>query len=167
MPDPRRRRGSTYSSAHDDFFNDNGASQWSGGAEVTIPIGNVSGRAGVSKAQLELRRAHTEVRRLELDIVLEVREAIRDLDSSLEGIEAAERRRVAAEEQLRAESIRLEYGESTPFDVLQREEVLVDAESQKINALQAYHNSVTALERAQGTILRNRNIAVEEAAVLR
>jgi outer membrane protein TolC len=96
-----------------------------------------------------------------------VREAIRNLESALEGIEAAERRRVAAEEQLRAESIRLEYGESTPFDVLQREEDLVDAESQKILALQLYHTSITALDRAQGTILDNRNIVVEEAAALR
>jgi outer membrane protein TolC len=157
----------SYSSAHDDWFSDDAASQWSGGVEVTFPIGNVSGRAGVSKAHLELRRARTQVRRLELDIVLEVREAIRNLDSALEGIEAAERRRVAAAEQFRAESIRLEHGESTPFDVLQREEVLVNAESQKINALQLYHNSVTALDRSQGTILRNHNIAVEDAAALR
>jgi outer membrane protein len=135
--------------------------------EVTFPIGNVSGRAGASKAHLELRRARTQVRRLELDIVLEVREAIRNLYSAVEGTEAAERRRLAAEEQRRAEAIRLEYGESTPFDVLLREEVLVDAESQKINALQLYHNSVTALDRAQGTILSNHNIAVEEAATLR
>ena len=134
---------------------------------MTIPIGNVSGRAGVSKAQLELRRAQTELRKLELDIVLDVRRWIRDLKSSLEGIESAEQKRLAAAEQLRAESIRLEYGESTPFDVLQREEVLVDAESQKINALQTYHNSVTNLERAQGTILRTANIVVEEAAALR
>ncbi len=157
----------SYSSAHDDWFRPESAKQWSGGVEVTFPIGNVSGRAGASKAHLELRRARTQVRRLELDIVLEVREAIRNLNSALEGIEAAERRRLAAEEQRRAEAIRLEYGESTPFDVLQREEVLVDAESQKINALQLYHNSVTALERSQGTILRNRNIAVEDAATLR
>ncbi len=157
----------SYSTAHDDWFRRESAKQWSGGVEVTFPIGNVSGRAGASKAHLELRRARTQVRRLELDIVLEVREAIRNLNSALEGIEAAERRRVAAEEQRRAEAIRLEYGESTPFDVLQREEVLVDAESQKINALQLYHNSVTALERSQGTILRNRNIAVEDAATLR
>jgi outer membrane protein TolC len=157
----------SYSTAHDDWFRPESAKQWSTGVEVTFPIGNVSGRAGASKAQLELRRAHTQVRRLELDIVLEVRNAIRNLYSSVEGVEAAERRRVAAEEQRRAEAIRLEYGESTPFDVLQREEVLVDAESQKISALQLYHNSVTALERAQGTILRNRNIAVEEAAPLR
>jgi outer membrane protein TolC len=157
----------SYSQAHNNWFDDDGASQWSGGVEVTFPIGNVSGRAGVSKAHLQLRRARTQVRRLELDIVLQVREAIRNLYSAVEGIEAAERRRVAAEEQRRAEAIRLEYGESTPFDVLQREEVLVDAESQKISALQLYHNSVTALDRAQGTILRNRNIVVEEAATLR
>jgi len=164
---PVTSAGRTFSSSHDGFLNSNGATQWSGGVEVTFPIGNVSGRAGASKAQLELRRARTQVRRLELDIVLEVREAIRNLYSAVEGTEAAERRRLAAEEQRRAEAIRLEYGESTPFDVLLREEVLVDAESQKINALQLYHNSVTALERAQGTILRNHNIAVEEAAPLR
>ena len=153
--------------ADDDFFSADAARQWSGGAVLTIPIGSVSTRAGVSKARLELRRARTQVRRLELDIVLQVRDAIRNLRSSLEGIGAAERARVAAEEQLRAENIRLEHGESTPFDVLQREEALVEAESVKISALQGYHNSVTALDRAQGTILRNHNIAVEDAAPLR
>jgi outer membrane protein len=157
----------SYSSAHDDWFRDESAKQWSGGVEVTFPIGNVSGRAGASKAQLELRRALTQVRRLELDIVVEVRKAIRGLYSSLEGLEAAERQRVAAAEQLRAENIRLEYGESTPFDVLLKEEVLVDAESRKILAYQSYHNSVTALDRAQGTILSSANIVVEEAAPLR
>jgi outer membrane protein len=157
----------SYSTAHEDWFSNRAASQWSGGAVVTIPIGNVSGRAGASRAQLELRRAQTELRQLELGIVIEVREAIRSLNSALEGLEAAERQRVAAEEQLRAESIRLEYGESTPFDVLLKEEVLVDAESSKIAAYKAYHNSVTALERAQGTILRNHNIVVEDAATLR
>ncbi|MHC4933192.1 MAG: TolC family protein [Planctomycetota bacterium] len=153
--------------ADNDWFSADGAKQWSGGAVVTIPIGNVSGRAGVSKARLELRRARTQLRRIELDIVLEVRDAIRDLESALEGIEAAERRRVAAAEQLRAEEIRLEHGESTPFDVLQREEDLVEAESQKIGALQLYHNSVTALDRAQGTILSSNNIVIEDAASLR
>jgi len=157
----------SYSSAHDDWFSNRAASQWSGGAVVTIPIGNVTGRAGVSKAHLELRRAKTQLRRLELDIVVEVRKAIRDLRSALEGIAAAEKGRVAAAEQLRAENIRLEYGESTPFDVLQKEEVLVNAESRKIGALKLYHDSMTSLERTQGTILESHNIVVEEAAALR
>ena len=94
--------------------------------------------------------------------LLEVRNGARDLQSAQEGIEAAKRRQAAAAEQLRAEKIRLEHGESTPFDVLQRESALVEAESQKIAAFQQYRVSVTELERAQGTILETRNIVIDE-----
>jgi outer membrane protein TolC len=73
----------------------------------------------------------------------------------------------SAKEQLRAEQIRLEHGESTPFDVLQREESLVQAESQHIGSLRSYRDSVTALDRRQGTILRDRGIIVDDALTLR
>ncbi len=132
-----------------------------------MPLGNVAGRHNVSKAQLELRRAHVEKTRVEQDIILNVRAAARDLTSSQEGIEAAERRQAAAGEQLRAEEIRLEYGESTPFDVLLREQDLVSADQEFIEAVEVYRSSATGLDRAQGTILRNRNINVEQAARLR
>jgi outer membrane protein TolC len=134
---------------------------------LTIPLGNIEGRHSVSKAQLELRRANVERRRVEQDVILEVRKAARDLTSAQEGIEAADRRQAAAQEQLRAERIRLEYGESTPFDVLLREQDLVAAQQEYIGAFQVYRNSVTGLDRAQGTILRNRNVSIEEAARLR
>ena len=105
--------------------------------------------------------------RIEQDIIFEIRKAARDLESSLNGIEASERGVAAATEQLRAEEIRLEYGESTPFDVLLREESLVTAESQMITSLKTYRSSLTALDRRQGTILRNRNIAIDAAMGLR
>ena len=98
---------------------------------------------------------------------LEVRRAVRGLKSTQEGIEAAERRTAAAAEQLRAERIRLQYGESTPFDVLQREEDFVEAESQLIVAFQSYRTSTTALDRAQGTILRSHNVAIDQVRSLR
>jgi outer membrane protein TolC len=164
---PIRGIGTRYTDASDDFFEGDGARSWSVGGIFSIPLGNVTARAQTRRAEFELRRAQTVVRREEQDIVLEVRDAIRNLLSAHEGIEAAERRRLAAEEQFRAESIRLEHGESTPFDVLQREEDLVDAESQKIAALQIYRTSVAALDRAQGTILRDRNVLVEQARTLR
>ena len=93
--------------------------------------------------------------------------AARNLAASQEGIVAARSAREAAAEQLRAEQIRLQYGESTPFDVLQREEDLVTAESQRIAALRVYHVSVTALDRAQGTLLEDRAIVLEDALPLR
>ena len=73
----------------------------------------------------------------------------------------------ASAEQLRAERIRLEHGESTPFDVLLREEDLVQAESQRIAALRVYRGSVAALDRAQGTMLEDRGIVLEDALTLR
>lgn len=158
---------SSFAHSTEDFFDHDGAVSWSVGGVFSIPLGNHTPRARRRSAEIELRRARTTRARQIQDIVLEVREGARDLRSAREGIEAAERRRLAAEEQFRAESIRLEQGESTPFDVLQRERDLVEAESQKIAAYQLYRNAVVALERAQGTILERHNIVVEEARQLR
>jgi outer membrane protein TolC len=150
-----------------DGFIGDAAHQFVARALLTVPIPNTSGRHGVSRAQLELRRSETEKRRVVQNIILEVRDAARDIQASQEGIESAKRGVVAAGEQLRAERIRLEYGESTPFDVLQKEEDFVRAEAQEIAAYQSYRTSVTKLDRAQGTILRNRNVSIEDAARLR
>jgi outer membrane protein TolC len=157
----------TFTNPPGTFFTEDAAHQFTARGILSIPLGNVSGRHGVSKAQLDLRRSTVQLRRQEQDIILEIRRAVRDLLAAQRGIEAAERQRVAAAEQLRAERIRLEYGESTPFDVLLREQDLVRAEQGYIGAFQTYRSSVTGLDRAQGTILRNRNVQIEEVARLR
>lgn len=150
-----------------DVFNGRSAESYGVAGVLSIPLGNNTARHDYDRAELELRRAKTALVRLEQSIVSEIRRAARNLAASFEGIEAAERAQVAAAEQLRAERVRLEHGESTPFDVLLREEDLVRAESQKILAEQTYHNSITALDRAQGTILERHQIIVDQAAALR
>jgi outer membrane protein TolC len=166
-PCPTPTVGRNWMDADNDFFTDDAAENFSVGGVLSFPIGNVRARSDHERARLELHRAETALRRLEQSIVSDIRRAARNLLSALEGIEAAERAVAAAEEQLRAERVRLEYGESTPFDVLLREEDLVRAESQKILAQQTYHNAITQLDRAQGTILERNQIVVEEAAALR
>ncbi len=156
-----------YSATDDLFFDGAGAQQWGVKGIFSVPLGNRRARHAVSQQELALRRSRTQLKRLEQGVVLEIREATRRISSALQGIEAAERRRQAVEEQFEAERIRLEAGESTPFDVLQRERDLVDAESQKIEALRSYRDSVTALHRAQGTTLFSHNILFEEAQELR
>jgi len=157
----------SFGSSLDDYFTNDGAEVWSVGGVFSIPLGNNAARARKRKAQIELRKIKTRRARLVQDIILNVRASARELRRSQESIEAAERRRLAAEEQFRAESIRLEQGESTPFDVLQRERDLVSAEGQKINAFQLYRGAVAALERSQGTILERHNIVVDDARRLR
>ncbi|MEZ4330376.1 MAG: TolC family protein [Myxococcota bacterium] len=150
-----------YNDSFYNFFDSDGFNNYRVRGVVSVPIPNTRGRKLVDRGEFELRRSQSSRIRLEQEIILEVRAATRTLLAAAQGIEAAERRRLAAEEQLRAERIRLEHGESTPFEVLQREEDLVEAESQKINALQTFYAAETALERARGTILEAHAIEVD------
>lgn len=147
--------------ASEDFFQSDGSENYSARGIFSIPVPNTLGRKRVKQREFELRRAQSRRKRSEQVIILEVRDAARTLLSSAQGIDAAERRRLSAEEQLRAERIRLEHGESTPFEVLQREEKLVEAENLKIVALQTYRAAEVALDRAQGTILEVHEVEIE------
>lgn len=156
-PPPRR----SFDDSHDDYFESDGAENFRAVGRFSIPIPNTTARKRVVRSRLELQRSKTREARTRQEIVLGVRRAARTLLASAQGIEAAERGRLAAEEQLRAERIRLEHGESTPFEVLQREEDLVEAESQKIEALRLYRTAEIGLERVQGTILDFHRVVVD------
>lgn len=151
-----------YQSSFDEMYSSDGFENYSVTGTFSIPIPNRTARRNVSRSKLELRRAKTRKTRTEQDVILDVRSAARGIIASAQGIEAAERASLAAQEQLRAERIRLEHGESTPFEVLQRESDLVDAESEKINALRAHREADARLERAQGTILDTYRIRVDD-----
>jgi outer membrane protein TolC len=153
---------SGYRSSFDDMYTEDGFENYSIRGTFSIPIPNRTARRNVNRSKIELRRAKTLKVRTEQDVILDVRSAARGIIASAQGIEAAERASLAAQEQLRAERIRLEHGESTPFEVLQRESDLVDAESQKISALQAHRAAEARLERAQGTILDTYRIRVDD-----
>ncbi|MAJ60980.1 MAG: hypothetical protein CBC48_13925 [bacterium TMED88] len=159
-PDQRAKIEGNFGDTFDSYFNADRPRELIAQATISIPLGNIEGRKNVSKARIELRRANSQIVRLKQQIIVAVRAAARGLLASAQGVQAAERRRVAAVEQLRAEQIRLEHGESTPYDVLLRQSDLVDAESQKIGALQAFRNAQAELERQQGTILETWNVSI-------
>ena len=119
-------------------------------------------RAAETEAAIGLRRAKTSLRREEQRVILDVRAAVRDLGSSIEGIQAAERNRVAQSETLDAEQERLRLGDSTPFQVLEHEEDLAEAERQLIRSLQVHRNAIADLDQAQGTLLDRLNISVRD-----
>ena len=159
-PDQRQNLTGNFGDTFDSYFNADRPRELVAQATVSIPLGNIAGRKNVSKARIELRRANSQIVQLKQQIIVAVRSAARGLLASAQGVQAAERRRVAAVEQLRAEQIRLEHGESTPYDVLLRQSDLVDAESQKITALQAFRNAQAQLDRQKGTILDTWNVSI-------
>ncbi len=148
------------SGVNDDWFSASQERSWAIGARFELPLGNDVARAELGQRRIELRRSHTRMRRVEQDLILDVRNAARVLRNSADSVAASERRRVASQETLRAEEERLRLGDSTPFLVLEFEEDLTESESQVIQSLQAYRNAITALERSQGTLLETRNISL-------
>jgi outer membrane protein TolC len=145
-----------------DFFRSAGNQGFSALGRVEIPIGNTTARSVETQRSIELRRAQTRLKRQRQAIILDVRNAVRNIQSSERAVEAAKRLEASATEQLRAEQERLRLGDSTPFQVLQFEEDLAEAERQLIDALRGHRNAITALERSKGTLLEARGIRYEE-----
>jgi outer membrane protein TolC len=148
--------------ATDDFFQGEGNHSWGVTAELTVPIGNDTADARHVESRINLRRAKMALRIQEQDVIVEVRNSVRDLQSAIDGVEAAKRARIASAERLRAEQERLRLGDSTPYLVLEFDEDLRIAESSEIRALQVYRTRIITLERAQGTLLESQGVDVVE-----
>jgi outer membrane protein TolC len=149
------------SDSHDDFFDASGAHGWAAGVRMEIPIGNQTARSRAAQAEIELRRANTQLRQTEQVVILDVRKAARDVVDAIAALEAAERRREAQEETLRAEQEKLRLGDSTPREVLEFEEDLAEAEREGIVAGQRYRTAITRFEKAQASLLEARGIQLE------
>ncbi len=148
--------------ADDEFFDAGGAHSWGVAANLVVPIGNDTLDARYVQSKILLRRAKTNLRLQEQSVTVDVRNAVRELESSVDGVRAAQRARIASTETLRAEQERLRLGDSTPHTVLDFDEDLRLAEASEIRALQVYRTAIAALERAQGTLLEKLDIDVVE-----
>jgi len=161
-PQPNFGFGSSAASANDNFFAGDGFHSWGFGATFSYPLGNETARARYIQSKIELRRSKTVMKRTEQSLILEVRSAVRALESSIDLVEAARRSRAASEETLRAEQEKLRLGDSTPHTVQQFQDDLLQAEVTEISALQQYRTAISGLEFAQGTLLESRGISVEK-----
>jgi outer membrane protein TolC len=147
--------------AHDDFFDASGAHGWTAGVHVEIPIGNRSAKHLVVQREIELRRARTDLKREEQNVILGVRTAARGVRDAIGALQAAARRRDAQAETLRAEQERLRLGDSTPREVLERERDLQQAERQVIFYGNRHRVAITEFEKSQATLLEARGIQPE------
>jgi outer membrane protein TolC len=148
--------------ANDNFFSGDGFHSWGFAATFSYPLGNETADSRYTQSKIELRRAKTSMRRTEQSLILEVRSAVRALQSSIDLVESARRARVASEETLHAEQEKLRLGDSTPHNVQQFQDDLLQAEVNEISALQQYRTAISGLEYAQGTLLESRGISVEK-----
>jgi outer membrane protein TolC len=137
---------------------------WLVGFKMEIPLGNRWAKNNYDKSSLELKKAETALASLQNKIELEIKEAIRQIETNQQRISATGEARRLSETSLQAEEERMALGMSTSVDVLRVQEELTAAQAGETKALIDYINSLDSLEAATGTLLENCRITIGEAS---
>ena len=132
------------------------------GLALGIPIGADvdSSRRAHAKAKIALRQSRLRVVELRQSVEVEVRGAVRKVEVQLRRAELARQARELAERKLETERIKLNAGLSSNFRLVRFEDDLVRSQNGEINAIIAYLDALTALDRALGTTLDTWQIEV-------
>lgn len=128
---------------------------------LEIPIGLREGRANYAKAKYLRRQAELALRKIEQDILVEVRFAVRKVHASSELVKATRKTRELAQERLEAEEKKFNVGRSTNLEVLRAQEELTRAEAIENQAITEHQKSLGELEFAKGTILEYFGVVIE------
>ena len=140
--------------ADTDFFN------WEFGLKLTYPIGNRSAKSKLAASRLRSHQAILEIKNLERSIIVEVREAVRQIDTDIKQIKVAEIARKLAEEKLAAEEKKFKVGLSTSFNVLEFQEDLAESQSLELQAIINYKKSKIKLNKVLGKTLEEHGVKV-------
>ncbi|HUP48845.1 MAG TPA: TolC family protein [Thermoanaerobaculia bacterium] len=135
---------------------------WTFGLNLDLPFTNIGARAEARRAELDLERSRTDQEQSRQVVMLNVRAAVRDIDTAARTIVASRTAREAAERNLEAERRRYENGMTTNFQVLQIQQQLSDARVRELQSLIGYRQAVANYHRQVGDILDVRGIAIEE-----
>ncbi len=154
-----REKGSAGDSISDAFkllYNN-----WSVGVTLSFPLSSIFTRADFTRARIELDKSHVEMEDARRQALLEVRDAVRDIETNSKRVDAYKLARKLAERRLQAEEKKLKVGLTTNYFVLQYQEELANARSLEIKAIVDYNLAWAKLEKATGMSLKNRNILVK------
>ena len=134
---------------------------WRVGLEFRLPLFNRAARANHAGAKLRTEQSRINVDRLERQVEVEVRQAVRGVTSGEQRLAAARASVRLERKQLEAEQKKFENGMSTSFEVLTFQNQLATAELSEINALVDLAKARTTLELTKGTLLSARGLKLQ------
>jgi outer membrane protein TolC len=148
-----------YSGAFDQFRRGDNPF-YSAGAEVSIPIGNVSARNNYKAAKAAKEQMALQLKQLEQTVLVQIENSIATAMTSFERVKATRNASEYALAALKAEETKLQNGKSTSFQVLQLQRDLTAARSSEIRALADYNIALSQLALSEGTTLERRKISL-------
>ncbi len=131
---------------------------WSAGITLDIPLNTILSRASYAQAKVNLEQSLLRLRDTEQQIFLEVKSAVRAVQTNYERVQAYKAARELAEKTLEAEEEKFRVGISTPYFVLQYQTELTTAQTNELSAIIDYNLSLARLQRAMGINLREKSI---------
>ena len=133
-------------------------STWEGGLLFKYPLGNRAAKSRLSATKLAAAQLLMDIKDLEKTIVLEVREAARQINTDKKRVQAARIARKLAEETLSAEEKKFEVGLSTSFRVLEFQTDLAEQQSKELKAIIDFNKSKIKFRKVMATTLEEYNI---------
>lgn len=137
-------------------------SEWTIGAQLTIPIGDRADRGTLDASRAKKDQSVLNVKKIEQDIIVEIDNAAGQVKTNIERVNAARIARQYAEETLNAEQERLNAGRSTSFVVLRLQRDFTTARVAELRAIADLQESMAELSRVQGISLQENNIYVDK-----
>lgn len=131
---------------------------WNIALTLSLPLGNVTTRAEYVKARMELDKSRLEMEDSEKFAMLDVNDAVREVETHIKRVEAYRLARELAQRRLEAEEKKLDVGLTTNYFVLTYQEELANARSTEIKSMLDYILAQARLDRAMGTSLETWNV---------
>lgn len=136
---------------------------WTAGLTLTVPFSLLTPeRRAYISAQNELEKAKMNLQKMEVDLEIAVQSAVRDVETNYRQMGLAKRARSLSEQKLEVENEKLKVGRTTNFQIVSYQNDLNNAKTSELNAVIAYHNSLTSLDETLGTTLATWKIEVKK-----
>jgi outer membrane protein TolC len=153
-------RGSGYDSFNSAANRDNNS--WQVGFTLSYPWGQVSDRGRYHQSLAILNQQTLTVRQLEQSILVQVRSAVRAVETNNEKVKIAALAAEFSAKQYDLEAARFAAGLATSRDVLQTQSDLENARVAELQARITLQNSISALHRLEGSSLERYHLALPE-----
>ena len=135
---------------------------YSFGIRLSVPLQNDAARADRAQAEINLKRALLELKKMENTIYSEVVQVINDLETNVKIIEASNVSQELAEQKLLAEQKKLAVGLSTNYQVLQFQRDLASAQISALRAIIDYNLTLSRINRTLGRTLEVHRVSFNE-----
>ena len=143
----------SFSDALRDIFG-NEFKTWSFQLQMSYPIGTSAAEAALAQGRVQRQQDLTTLRQIEMQIASQVRDAGRQVETSLKRVESTRKAREFAERRLEADQKRMAVGLATTFQLFQAQRDLSSARLAELNAIIDYNRALVNFQAVQAVPLQ-------------